>query len=78
MSTMQCNKSRADIRLIRVREFLNYVVPSNTLSSEEFKARCIDVMTGSVRRTEEVSSYKSLSRLITNAYHLGRRHLRQP
>ena len=54
------------------------MVPSNTLSSEEFKARCIDVMTGSVRRTEEVSSYKSLSRLITNAYHLGRRHLRQP
>ena len=53
------------ICLIRVREFLNYVVPSNTLSSEEFKARCIDVMTGSVRRTEEVSSYQSLSRLIS-------------
>lgn len=46
----------ADICLSRVREFLSYVVPSNTLSSEEFKARCIDVMTGSVRRTEEVSS----------------------
>ena len=47
----------ADICLSRVREFLSYVVPSNTLSSEEFKARCIDVMTGSVRRTEEVSSF---------------------
>ena len=34
------------------------MVPSNTLSSEEFKARCIDVMTGSVRRTDEVSSVK--------------------
>ena len=49
---------RADICLSRVREFLSYVVPSNTLSSEEFKARCIDVMTGSVRRTDEVSSVK--------------------
>ena len=42
--------------MIRVREFLSYVVPSNTLSSEEFRARCIDVMAGSVRRTEEVSA----------------------
>ena len=47
---------RADIGVIRVREFLSYVVPSNTLSSEEFRARCIDVMAGSVRRTEEVSA----------------------
>ena len=35
------------------------MVPSNTLSSEEFKARCIDVMTGSVRRTDEVSIVKA-------------------
>ena len=27
-----------------VREFLSYVVPSNTLDSEQFRARCIDVM----------------------------------
>ena len=47
---------RADIGLIRVREFLSYVVPSNTLSSEEFRSRCIDVMAGSVRRTEEVNA----------------------
>ena len=61
----------ADICLNRVREFLSYVVPSNTLSSEEFKARCIDVMTGSVRRTDEVSSVK-LERL--KVRHLGCRH----
>ena len=52
-----------------VREFLSYVVPSNTLDSEQFRARCIDVMQvgaavswplatvtraqGSVRRTQE-------------------------
>ena len=41
--------------LYRVREFLSYVVPSNTLSSEEFRLRCIDVMAGSVRRTDEAS-----------------------
>ena len=34
------------------------MVPSNTLSSEEFKVRCIDVMAGSVRRTDEVSGVK--------------------
>ena len=37
-----------------VREFLSYVVPSNTLDNDEFKARCIDVMQGSVRRTHLV------------------------
>ena len=37
------------------------MVPSNTLSSEEFKARCIDVMTGSVRRTDEVSIVKAVA-----------------
>lgn len=47
------------VHMCRVREFLSYVVPSNTLSSEEFKARCIDVMTGSVRRTDEVSSFNA-------------------
>ena len=35
-----------------VREFLSYVVPSNTLDHDEFRARCIDVMEGSVRRTQ--------------------------
>ena len=59
------------ICLSRVREFLSYVVPSNTLSSEEFKARCIDVMTGSVRRTDEVSSFKVEKVEINN---LGCRH----
>ena len=48
---------RADIRLSRVREFLSYVVPNNTLSSEEFRSRCIDVMAGSVRRIDEVSGF---------------------
>ena len=37
-----------------VREFLSYVVPSNTLDNDQFKARCIDVMQGSVRRTQLV------------------------
>ena len=46
--------SECIIMIVRVREFLDYVVPSNTLSSEEFRARCIDVMAGSVRRTDEV------------------------
>ena len=35
-----------------VREFLSYVVPSNTLDHDEFRARCIDVMEGSVRRNQ--------------------------
>ena len=39
-----------------VGEFLNYVVPSNTLDSEQFRLRCLDVMQGSVRRSQQVES----------------------
>ena len=35
---------RIEFEHMGVREFLSYVVPSNTLDSEQFRARCIDVM----------------------------------
>ena len=36
-----------------VGEFLNVVVPSNSLTNDQFRLSCLDVMQGSVRRKQE-------------------------